>query len=81
MRATLTLDDDLAALLQQCARELGMRFKEAVNRAIRTGLGEAVADRRGPALKTIPHSYSTAADFARFRGLRLVDPCREPRGS
>jgi uncharacterized protein len=25
--------------------------------------------------------YSTDADFARFRGLRWVDPCRGPRGS
>ena len=25
--------------------------------------------------------YSTDADFARFRGLRWVDPCREKRGS
>jgi hypothetical protein len=41
MRTTLTLDDDLAGLLKQRAQELGVRFKEAVNRAIRTGLGDA----------------------------------------
>jgi hypothetical protein len=54
---TLTLDDDLAGLLKQRARELGIPFKEAVNRAIRAGLGEAGADRRSPAPKTIPHSF------------------------
>jgi hypothetical protein len=57
MRTTLTLDDDLAGLLKERARELGIPFKEAVNRAIRAGLGEAGADRRRPAPKTIPHSF------------------------
>ena len=57
VRTTLTIDDDLAGLLKQRARELGVPFKEAVNRAIRAGLGEAVAARRGPAPKTIPHSF------------------------
>ncbi len=37
MRTTLTLDDDLAGLLKQRARELGIPFKEAVNRTIRAG--------------------------------------------
>ena len=41
MRTTLTLDDDLAGLLKQRARELGIPFNEAVNRTIRAGIGEA----------------------------------------
>ena len=57
MRTTLTLDDDLAGLLKRRARDLGVSFKEAVNRAIRAGLSEALADRRGAAPKTIPHSF------------------------
>lgn len=57
MRTTLTLDDDLAGLLKRRARELGIPFKEAVNRTIRAGLGEAAAARRHPAPKTIPHSF------------------------
>jgi hypothetical protein len=57
VRTTLTLDDDLAALLKARARELGLPFKEAVNRTIRTGLGEAVAARRHPAPRTISHSF------------------------
>ena len=57
MRTTITLDDDLAGLLKERARELGVPFKEAVNRTIRAGLAEAVAARRGPATKTIPHSF------------------------
>ncbi len=57
MRTTLTLDDDLAGLLKQRARELGIPFKEVVNRTIRTGLGATAKPRSGPALKTIPHSF------------------------
>jgi hypothetical protein len=43
MRTTLTLDDDLAGLLKQRAQELGVPFKEAVNRTIRAGLGDAAS--------------------------------------
>jgi hypothetical protein len=57
MRTTLTLDDDLAGLLKRRAQDLGVPFKEAVNRAIRAGLSEAAADRRGAAPQTIPHSF------------------------
>ena len=57
MRTTLTIDDDLAGLLKRQARELGVPFKEAVNRAIRSGLGEAARPRRGAVPKTIPHSF------------------------
>jgi hypothetical protein len=57
MRTTLTLDDDLAGLLKQRARELGIPFEEAVNRTIRAGIGEATATGRDPAPKTISHSF------------------------
>jgi hypothetical protein len=57
MRTTLTLEDDLAGLLKRRARELGVPFKEAVNRTIRAGLGESAVARRHPAPRTIPHSF------------------------
>jgi hypothetical protein len=57
MRTTLTVDDDLAGLLKQRARELGMTFNEAVNRTIRAGISEATATRRDPTPKTISHSF------------------------
>lgn len=57
MRTTLTLDDDLAALLKRRARELGVPFKETVNRALRAGLGEQAKPRRGAAPKTRAHSF------------------------
>jgi len=55
MRTTLTLDDDLAGLLKARAKELGVPFKEAVNRTIRAGLGEAAGSHAAP--KIIPHSF------------------------
>lgn len=57
MRTTLTLDDDLAGILEQRAREAGVSFKEVVNRTIRAGLGESARRRRGPAPRVIPHSF------------------------
>ena len=57
MRTTLTIDDDLAGLLKRRARELGVPFKDVVNRSIRVGLGEAAKPQRRTALKTIPHSF------------------------
>jgi hypothetical protein len=57
MRTTLTLDDDLAGLLKQRAQELGVPFKEAVNNAIRAGLGDAASARRRPTPKAVPHSF------------------------
>ena len=57
MRTTLTIDDDLAGILKQRARALGIPFKDAVNRTIRAGLGEAAKARHGAAPKTVPHSF------------------------
>ena len=57
VRTTLTIDDDLAGLLKRRARELGIPFKEAVNRTIRAGLGAAAAPRQGAAPRTVPHSF------------------------
>ena len=51
MRTTLTLDDDVAGLLKRRALELGIPFKEALNRTIRAGLGEASTTRHHPAPK------------------------------
>jgi hypothetical protein len=38
VRTTLTLDNDVAALLKKEARKTGEPFKQLVNRAIRLGL-------------------------------------------
>ena len=45
MRTTVTLDPDVASKLKAVARERGISFKEALNRAVRAGLGK---ERRAP---------------------------------
>jgi hypothetical protein len=49
MRTTITLDPDAAALIQRRMRERGVSFKQAVNDAIRAGIGE---QRRGEPFRT-----------------------------
>jgi hypothetical protein len=39
MRTTVTLDPDTRLLVERAMRERGLSFKEAVNEAIRAGLG------------------------------------------
>lgn len=73
MRTTLTLDDDLAGLLKQRARELGVPFKEAVNRTIRAGLGDATAPHRHQAPKTISHSFGVGPGIDLDKLGQLVD--------
>ncbi len=41
MRTTVTLDPDVEALLRQAMRERSLSFKEALNAAVRAGLGPA----------------------------------------
>ena len=57
MRATLAIDDDPAGLLKRRARELGLPFKDVVNRTLRAGLGEQAKPRRRTAPKTISHAF------------------------
>ena len=51
MRTTVTLDADVVAKLKAAARQQGISFKQALNQAIRAGLGPA---RRSPRHFTRP---------------------------
>ncbi len=73
MRTTLTVDDDLAGLLKRRARELGVPFKEMVNRTLRAGLGEAAKSRRHPAPRTIPHAFGFRPGIDLDKLNQLVD--------
>ena len=71
MRTTVTLDPDTRMLVERAMRERGLSFKEAVNEAIRTGLGESGAPRRayttprelGPARVDLTKALGLAADL------------------
>ena len=43
VRTTITLDSDTRALVERAMRERGLSFKDAVNGAIRAGLGPPAA--------------------------------------
>jgi hypothetical protein len=43
MRTTLSLDPDVAALLEKVRKTKGLSFKQAVNQALRTGLAQLTA--------------------------------------
>ena len=42
MRTTLSLDDDVAALLERVRKETGASLKEIVNQALREGLRKVI---------------------------------------
>jgi Ribbon-helix-helix protein, copG family len=46
MRTTVTIDPDLDAKFRRIARERGISFKEALNAALREGLGAHASTRR-----------------------------------
>jgi hypothetical protein len=59
MRTTLTIDDDLAGLLQRQARALGKPFREMVNDTLRRGLSQALA-KKGKSAKVRPHDFGAS---------------------
>lgn len=69
MRTTVTLDPDVAAKLKAVARERGISFKQALNTAVRAGLG---GDRRGArAFKQPSQPMGLRAGFNLDKALQL----------
>ena len=56
MRTTLTLDDDVAVLLERLRRARGARLRDLVNEALRAGLRHLAAPppRKGKPFRTMP---------------------------
>jgi predicted transcriptional regulator len=55
MRTTLTLDDDVARLLQETAHRTRTSVKQIVNQALRAALAPPVSE-RAPYRETVHHS-------------------------
>jgi hypothetical protein len=73
MRTTLTIDDDLAGILQRKARELDKPFKELVNNALRKGLMENLTENKQK-IMVRPHDFGAArAGLDLDRMNQLVD--------
>jgi hypothetical protein len=64
MRTTLTIEDDLAGVLRQKARELDQPFKAVLNSALRKGLADEIGGK--------PHQVMVKPhDFGSSRGMDL----------
>lgn len=55
MRTTLTLDPDVAQLLEREAARRGTTLKQVVNDALRRGLAPAATPRASPGYRVRPH--------------------------
>ena len=67
MRTTLTIDDDMMRKIREKANKLGISLKEAINRALRSGV-ESIDDasRRKPyKCRTFSLGYPPKADLDR----------------
>jgi hypothetical protein len=72
MRTTLTIDDDLAGLLQKKASQQGHSFKEVVNNLLRAGLaisGEASPSRKPVKIVTRPLGLKPGYDADKLNQL------------
>ena len=68
MRTTLTLDDDVASLLNKETRKSGESFKHIVNRFLRLGLTAAKQPVRKP-FKVTPINLGLPRDFDKVEEL------------
>lgn len=71
MRTTITLEPDVAARLKAITRERGISFKEAVNSALRRGLGAEAA--RPQPFRTETQALGLRNGLELDRALRLAD--------
>jgi hypothetical protein len=68
VRTTLTLDDDVAALLKKEVRKSGEPFKQVVNRYLRSGLTAAKQPARR-SFKVKPINLGLPRDFDKIEEL------------
>ena len=74
MRTTLTLDDDIARILQRRARELDKSFREVVNATLRAGLTkENLPVATKPPPRIVPRNLGLKAGIDPDKLNQLVD--------
>ena len=73
MRTTLTLDPDVAGLLEQATHRLRKPFKQVVNDAIRRGLGGTGTREKIKPFKVVPHQAKLLPGIDRLSLNRLAD--------
>lgn len=73
MRTTLTLDPDVARMLEEEAHRQRKPFKQVVNEAIRRGLAPRAASRKVPRYRVRPHKTSLRPGIDAGSFNKLVD--------
>ncbi len=73
MRTTLTLDPDVAMLLEKEMHRQRKPFKQVVNEALRRALGGAGSSRRVPPYRVVPHEATLQPGVDRVGFNRLAD--------
>ena len=79
MRTTLSLDDDVANLLQKENRRAGEPMKQTVNRLLRSGLAQAASPRPRPK-RFIVKPFDTGItreQWAKWDGLKIEEILEE----
>jgi hypothetical protein len=77
VRTTLSLDDDVARLLQQEARRSGASFKSVVNQVLRLGLAAAKRPAHKPFVVT-PRKLGLPAGFTYDNVEQLLEAVEGP---
>ena len=73
MRTTLTLDPDVAQLVEDEVHRRHQTLKHVVNEALRRGLSRAPSARREPAFRVKPHRTTLCAGIDPLSFNELVD--------
>ncbi len=73
MRTTLTLEPDVARLLEEAAHRERKPFKQVVNEALRRALGGGQGARRAPRYRVVPHEARLLPGLDRSALNRLAD--------
>jgi hypothetical protein len=73
MRTTLTIDDDLAAVLHRESRQKGLSFKEIVNATLRRGLSHEQVMPAVSRVTTRPHAFGFKPGIDLDKLNQLVD--------
>ncbi len=78
MRTTLTLDDDVEALLRQRLRVTGEPLKQAVNKYLRLGMQTEVKAPRPKAFKVKPFRHSLPNHWDYTKTSELIEKLDDP---
>jgi hypothetical protein len=78
VRTTLTLDDDVANLLQKEIRRTGQPMKQAVNNLLRSGLQQAAAPVKPRKFKVKARSIGLPAEWTSGSVSELIEMIEGP---